>query len=180
MKFSQLSAALLFAPAMAGLLSKRGVQEVPNPEVDSSVPDAARAKFLSDDVKNLLFTKDAEARDSKGGGPIPQYLYVLQCREQGFRGDCLVFGAAPGQCVNYYDFNTDGKTGKAYDKNVTSLSSSYGGVCQFYNDKDCGFSNDNSGVTLSYAYNLDIQADKNTRPNDYDGSYGHNISSWRC
>ncbi|SMQ49533.1 unnamed protein product [Zymoseptoria tritici ST99CH_3D1] len=180
MKFSQLSTALLFAPAMAGLLSKRGVQEVPNPGVGDDIPKEAKEKFLSNDVKNLLFTKDAEARDDKKQDHVPKYLFVLMCREQGFRGECLVFGAAPGQCVNFYDFNTDGKTGKSYDKNITSLSSSYGDVCQFYTDKDCGFDNENSGVSLQYAYNLDISESGNTRPDDYDGSYGHNISSWRC
>lgn len=35
---------------------------------------------------------------SKKRQEIPEYIYVLQCVEQGFHEPCIVFGAPPGSC----------------------------------------------------------------------------------
>ena len=29
---------------------------------------------------------------------VPEYVFTLMCDQDGFRGNCLVFGARPGQC----------------------------------------------------------------------------------
>lgn len=62
----------------------------------------------------------------------PQNVYVLQCTEPGFRGNCLVFGAAPGKCANYYDFSKDPSFLAMYDNQTSSISTNTGGECQFY------------------------------------------------
>lgn len=53
---------------------------------------------------------------------------------QGFRGDCLVFGAKPGACVSYFDFQPANSTevSDRFNNKVTSLSVNTGGNCQWY------------------------------------------------
>lgn len=98
MKTTQISSlALLFASAMAGPLSKRDgkVSEVPNPDVDASIPDPARTMFADDSAKNLLYAPPGSA------STIPDNVFVVQCLEQGFRGECMVLGGPPGECGMY-------------------------------------------------------------------------------
>ncbi|KKY32396.1 hypothetical protein UCDDA912_g07651 [Diaporthe ampelina] len=84
----------------------------------------------------------------------PSSIFVLQCDVAGFRGNCLSFGAEPGECVNYSSFNS---TQAFLDKLV-----------------DCNNKGDDRGVTLSYNYNLAEET------NGYGGDYDNQISSWRC
>jgi hypothetical protein len=87
------SIALLFAPALAK------VSNVQNPQAAGSVPAPAKSKFNDDATDNLLFTPDAAAAADES--VIPDYIFVVQCLEQGFRGDCKVLGAPPGVCGTF-------------------------------------------------------------------------------
>lgn len=70
---------------------------------------------------------------------VPSFLVkpqstLLTCELQGFRGDCLVFGAKPGACVSYFDFQPANSTevSDRFNNKVTSLSVNTGGNCQWY------------------------------------------------
>lgn len=83
---------------MAGYLSKRGdgsVSEVQNPAVAPSVPKEAQSTFNDDAAPNLLYVP---SDPPESGSTIPDNIFVVQCLEQGFRGDCMVLGGPPGQC----------------------------------------------------------------------------------
>ncbi|CZT15963.1 uncharacterized protein RCC_01803 [Ramularia collo-cygni] len=184
MKPSQISSlALLFAPAAmaASYLSKRGsgsVAEVPNPNVAPSVPDEAQTMFKDDSAPNLLFAPTNPPEDPS---TIPDNIFVVQCLEQGFRGECMVLGGPPGQCVSYFDFDSETTSiSDKFDKLAMSLSTNTGGVCQFYHEEGCNINGDDPGVTLSYVYDLSKSESGNSRPDDYQGDYFQNITSWRC
>jgi hypothetical protein len=98
MKSAQItSIAVLFGSAMAGAINKRTgyVQNVDNPPVANSVPDSAASCFKDDKSPNLLYSPTGTSEDKS---VIPDNVFVVQCLEQGFRGDCMVLGAPPGQC----------------------------------------------------------------------------------
>lgn len=88
---------------------------------------------------------------------IPEFVYVVQCTEVGFLGDCLVFASPLGQCgmyyslpfkhsllaksvltallsVSYFDYQSGNDTSisDTYNDKVNSLSTNTGGACQFY------------------------------------------------
>lgn len=104
----------------------------------------------------------------------PPNIFVLQCDLAGFRGNCLSFGAAPGDCVNYSSFNSTQAFLDTYENKTSSLSTNTGGSCQFYKFVNCNDKGDDRGVTLSYNYNLNETTD------GYGGDYDNQISSWRC
>ncbi|TDZ39506.1 hypothetical protein CTRI78_v010558 [Colletotrichum trifolii] len=155
-------------------------------------------KFLSDELKDthpdayaVFLTTPFVKLDSAGkrrrqevpedGTPngtrpitTPENIFVLQCSDAGFRGECLVWGAPPGRCVNYSSFNNTQAFLDKYDNQTTSLSTNTGGLCQFYKFVDCNNKGDDRGVTLSYNYNLGEEGD------GYSGDYDDQISSWRC
>ncbi|KAK1990927.1 hypothetical protein LX36DRAFT_716431 [Colletotrichum falcatum] len=104
----------------------------------------------------------------------PDNIFVLQCPDAGFLGDCISFGAPPGRCVTYSSFNTSQAFVNKYDNQTSSLSTNTGGQCQFYKFMGCDNKGDDRGVSLSYKYNLAIADD------DYGGDYDNQITSWRC
>ncbi|OLN83332.1 hypothetical protein CCHL11_03106 [Colletotrichum chlorophyti] len=104
----------------------------------------------------------------------PENIFVLQCSEAGFQGDCLSWGAPPGRCVNYFNFNNTQEFLNKWENQTSSLSTNTGGLCQFYKFSGCNNKGDDRGVTLSYNYNLAEKVD------GYSGDYDNQISSWRC
>ncbi|WQF83306.1 hypothetical protein CDEST_08320 [Colletotrichum destructivum] len=108
----------------------------------------------------------------------PENIFVLQCTEPGFRGDCLVFGATPGDCVSYFDYQSGNSTqiSSRFNDNVTSLSTNTGGKCQFYKFRGCNDKGDDRGLTSSYNYNLGVSLPDDPRTVEYENE----ITSWRC
>ncbi|KAF6807444.1 hypothetical protein CSOJ01_08173 [Colletotrichum sojae] len=117
-----------------------------------------------------------------GTRPIvtPENIFVLQCSDAGFRGECLSWGAPPGRCgltrntVNYSSFNKTQEFLDKYDNQTSSLSTNTGGLCQFYKFEGCNNKGDDRGVSMSYNYNLGEATD------DYSGDYDDQISSCKC
>ncbi|OHF04239.1 hypothetical protein CORC01_00578 [Colletotrichum orchidophilum] len=105
---------------------------------------------------------------------IPDNIFLLQCSEAGFLGECLSWGAPPGRCVNYSSFNKTRAFLDKYENQTTSLSSNNGGLCQFYKFINCNNKGDDRGVSMGYNYNLAV-AD-----NGYSGDYDKQISSCKC
>ncbi|KAK1596918.1 uncharacterized protein LY79DRAFT_667067 [Colletotrichum navitas] len=128
-----------------------------------------------------LEARELEAREEPNPDrnvTTPENIFVLQCTDAGFRGDCLVFGSPPGQCVSYFDFNSANSTeisDRFMDK-VTSLSTNTGGKCQFYKFDNCDDKGDDRGLTSSYNYNLGVPLPEDPRTVEYD----QQITSWRC
>ncbi|KAK8859593.1 hypothetical protein PGQ11_010327 [Apiospora arundinis] len=157
--------------------------DVQVPVVESVMNSAAFAPFKSS-AKVLAKSEAASSRRAEpepdAGRPAttPEYVFVLQCTENGFRGDCLVFGAAPGQCVSYYDFDSANSTeiSQTYDNQVVSLSTNTGGNCQFYKYKGCNNKGDDRGLTSSYNYDLSVPLPSDPRTVEY----YKEITSWRC
>ncbi|TLD11915.1 hypothetical protein PspLS_11277 [Pyricularia sp. CBS 133598] len=108
----------------------------------------------------------------------PNMIYVLQCTNNGFRGDCMVFGAPKGQCVSYFDFNQKGKRdiSDRFNNKITSLSTNTGGMCQFYKYRGCDKHNNDRGMSASYNYDLAVANPQDTRARQYE----NRITSWRC
>ncbi|KAK1990208.1 hypothetical protein LX36DRAFT_676049 [Colletotrichum falcatum] len=108
----------------------------------------------------------------------PDYVYVLQCDDSGFRGDCLVFGSPPGECVSYFSYDAVNSTdiSAKYNEKVISLSTNTGGMCQFYKFKGCDNKGDDRGLSASYNYDLGVPLPDDPRATEYE----HQISSWRC
>ncbi|KAK8067369.1 hypothetical protein PG997_014116 [Apiospora hydei] len=108
--------------------------------IAESVMNSAAFQPFQKSAKILARTGDAPSRraeqepDPSRPATTPEYVFVLQCTENGFRGDCLVFGAAPGKCVSYFDFDPANSTeiSQGYNDKVVSLSTNTGGSCQFY------------------------------------------------
>ncbi|TID03757.1 hypothetical protein CH35J_001867 [Colletotrichum higginsianum] len=105
----------------------------------------------------------------------PDNIFLLQCSDAGFLGECLSFGAPPGRCVSYASFNRNQTFIDKYDNQTTSLSSNTGGLCQFYKFTGCNNKGDDRGVSLGYNFNLAEANDEG-----YSGDYDNQISSWRC
>ncbi|KAK2045218.1 hypothetical protein LZ31DRAFT_541332 [Colletotrichum somersetense] len=108
----------------------------------------------------------------------PPDVFVLQCTDAGFRGDCLVFGAPPGQCVSYFDYNGDNSTdiSDRFNDKVSSLSTNTGGICQFYKFQGCDDKGDDRGLSSDYNYNLAVALPEDPRTVEYENQ----ITSWRC
>ncbi|KAK2008336.1 hypothetical protein LZ32DRAFT_621524 [Colletotrichum eremochloae] len=108
----------------------------------------------------------------------PDYVYVLQCTESGFRGDCLVFGSPPGTCVSYFNFQSGNSTNISdkFNDKVNSLSTNTGGMCQFYKFKGCNNKGDDRGLSSSYNYDLENALPEDPRTPEY----ANEITSWRC
>ncbi|KAK1971939.1 hypothetical protein LY78DRAFT_676466 [Colletotrichum sublineola] len=108
----------------------------------------------------------------------PDYVYVLQCTESGFRGDCLVFGSPPGKCVSYFNFQSGNSTdiSDKFNDKVNSLSTNTGGMCQFYKFKGCDNKGDDRGLSSSYNYDLATALPEDPRTPEY----ANEITSWRC
>lgn len=77
-----------------------------------SHPDAYAA-FQQADVYNILPNGQVSRRqavpvdatpDPDRNVTTPENIFVLQCSDAGFRGECLVFGAAPGSCGMFSHF----------------------------------------------------------------------------
>lgn len=104
--------------------------------VANGVPVVAGDIFNDPAVPNLLpsILLTRQEPDPDRPATIPDYVFVVQCLDAGFRGDCLVFGAPPGTCVSYFSFDGDNSTAVSdkYNNAVSSLSTNTGGVCQFY------------------------------------------------
>ncbi|TEA15768.1 hypothetical protein C8034_v002331 [Colletotrichum sidae] len=107
----------------------------------------------------------------------PDAVFLLQCTDSGFRGDCLVFGAPPGLCVSYFNYNGGNTTdvSDTYNDKVTSLSTNTGGKCQFYKFKGCNNKGDDRGLTSSYNYNLAVPLPDDPRTVEYEDQI-----TWRC
>ncbi|KAK8017874.1 hypothetical protein PG993_014200 [Apiospora rasikravindrae] len=108
--------------------------------IAESVMNSAAFEPFQKSAKVLASESDAPSRraeqepDPSRPATTPEYVFVLQCTENGFRGDCLVFGAAPGKCVSYFDFDPANSTeiSQGYNDKIVSLSTNTGGSCQFY------------------------------------------------
>lgn len=95
------SAIPVFSAALSETPVKREVSFLP-PLDDAHIPieytnetaDAYDA-FLATPVVRL---GEAASSSKRQEAVIPDFVFVLHCTEQGFRGDCLVFGAPPGTC----------------------------------------------------------------------------------
>ncbi|KAK8139367.1 hypothetical protein PG984_002747 [Apiospora sp. TS-2023a] len=153
-------------------------------ELDEKVVNSAAYEPFKASAR-VLAKSDAQAArraeqepDPSRPATTPEYVFVLQCTENGFRGDCLVFGAAPGKCVSYSDFNSANSTeiSDAYNDKVVSLSTNTGGSCQFYKYKGCNNKGDDRGLTSSYNYDLSIPLPSDPRTVEY----YKEITSWRC
>jgi hypothetical protein len=100
----QTPALLVAIAAGSSVAAAPSPNKVNIPLAESVMNSAAFEVFNNKDVP-VLTVKKASKR--AGGDPepdpnrpavTPDYVFVLQCLEAGFRGDCLVFGAPPGQC----------------------------------------------------------------------------------
>ncbi|KAK2062929.1 hypothetical protein LY76DRAFT_588889 [Colletotrichum caudatum] len=125
-----------------------------------------------------LASRQIPEPDPNRNATTPPFVYTLQCTQAGFRGDCLVFGAPPGQCVSYFDFNGDNSTdiSDRFNNKLTSLSTNTGGTCQFYMFKGCNNKGDDRGLSSDYNYNLAVALPEDPRTVEYEGE----ITSWRC
>ncbi|GKT56028.1 hypothetical protein ColTof3_03367 [Colletotrichum tofieldiae] len=148
-------------------------------EVQSDHPDAYAA-FLR--APKIILGSAAQKRQAVPGDgnpdpdrpPVtPENIFLLQCSDAGFLGECLSFGAPPGRCVGYSSFNKNQTFIDKYENQTTSLSTNTGGLCQFYKFTGCNNKGDDRGVSLSYNYNL-AEADDN----GYSGDYDNQISSF--
>ncbi|KAL2879751.1 hypothetical protein SGCOL_004794 [Colletotrichum sp. CLE4] len=142
----------------------------------------AFAAFQKSNLINLVATTEKRQEVPGDGNPdpnrppvIPDNIFLLQCSEAGFLGECLSWGAPPGRCVNYSSFNKTQAFLDKYENQTTSLSSNTGGLCQFYKFINCNNKGDDRGVSLGYNYNLAVADDQG-----YSGDYDNQISSWRC
>ncbi|KAJ4394855.1 hypothetical protein N0V93_004075 [Gnomoniopsis smithogilvyi] len=108
----------------------------------------------------------------------PDNIFVLQCVDAGFREPCLVFGAPPGSCVSYFDFQGPNSTevSDVYWKKVTSLATNTGGNCMFFQNDNCNALGDDRGLTAKYIYDMSVALPEDPRIPEYN----NNITSWRC
>jgi hypothetical protein len=52
---------------------------------------------------NLIIGRDDEPDPDRNTTLQDGLVFVVQCVDAGFRGDCLVFGAPPGDCGKFSD-----------------------------------------------------------------------------
>ncbi|KAL1875432.1 hypothetical protein Daus18300_003171 [Diaporthe australafricana] len=146
---------------------------------DSKVIDSdSYNTFISTEVVLLEGTDKRQDADPDRNSTIPDAVFTLQCTDDGFRGDCLVFGAKPGACVSYFDFQAANSTeiSDRFNNNVRSLSVNTGGKCSWYLYEGCNDKGDDRGLTSSYNYNLAVPAEGDPRTVEYENQ----ITSWRC
>ncbi|XMA08218.1 hypothetical protein WAI453_001009 [Rhynchosporium graminicola] len=158
------------------------------PKLDPSLLNTpAYARFQDKTVVTLVADHyDNEKRDVEPDPNRPVTLqdglvFVLQCTQAGFRKpSCVSFGAKPGACVSYFDFQSgnDTSVSDTFNNRVLSISTNTGGACQFYKFLDCDVKGDDRGVTISYNYNL-VESSV-AGQDDYSGDYASNITSYRC
>ncbi|KAF6792366.1 hypothetical protein CMUS01_16163, partial [Colletotrichum musicola] len=117
-----------------------------------------------------LATRQEAEPDPNRNETNPDLIFLLQCTDSGFRGDCLVFGAPPGLCVSFFSFNGANSTevSDRFNDQVTSLSTNTGGKCQFYKFQGCNNKGDDRGLTSSYNYNLAVALPDDPRTVEYD------------
>lgn len=165
-------------------VEKRGVLHIAA-EVDAGIkfnPNVvvsdAYSTFVSTEVVLLEGTDKRQDADPDRNSTTPEAIYTLQCTDDGFRGDCLVFGAKPGACVSYFDFQPANSTelSDRFNNKVTSLSVNTGGKCQWYLYEGCNDKGDDRGLTASYDYNLGAPTEDDPRSVEYENQ----ITSWRC
>ncbi|KAF9877480.1 carboxylesterase [Colletotrichum karsti] len=181
MQFSTLTSLVVASAAISQAAALPTVQEnslIPLSDTLKTSHPEAYAAFMSAPFINLDSTNEKRQEVPVDGQPnstrpivTPKNIFVLQCSDAGFRGDCLSWGAPPGRCVNYSSFNKTQEFLNQYDNQTSSLSTNTGGLCQFYKFADCNNKGDDRGVTLSYNYNLGEATD------DYSGDYDDQISS---
>ncbi|WYZ39086.1 hypothetical protein EsH8_III_001000 [Colletotrichum jinshuiense] len=150
------------------------------PLTNDVVNSAAFEVFQVTDVKlaTKLDARQEGEPDPNRNETNPEYVFVLQCTDPGFRGDCLVFGASPGDCVSYFNFQAANSTelSDRFNDKVSSLSTNTGGKCQFYKYQGCNNKGDDRGLTSSYNYNLAVALPDDPRTVEYENQ----ITSWRC
>ncbi|KAF4989513.1 hypothetical protein FDECE_14679 [Fusarium decemcellulare] len=172
--------------AFALLMASLTVVEAAHIQLVGSVINSA-AKKPFEESTTLIFSSSESKRDApKRFEPDPNrnytlednLVFVLQCTTVGFRPECISFGAAPGKCVSYFDFDNDDSTAlsDSFNNNVTSISTNTGGSCQFYKYVGCNDKGDDRGLSSSYNYNLGVALPGDPRTVEYN----RNITSWRC
>ncbi|KAH9240607.1 hypothetical protein K456DRAFT_48547 [Colletotrichum gloeosporioides 23] len=95
-------------------------------------------------------------------------VFVLQCVDAGFKGNCLVFGAPVGKCVTFTSFSAS--IDKTYEDQVTSLSTNTGTKCHFYKNHACNAGGHDPGFQTAYDFDLSVDH----------AEYNNAISSWKC
>ncbi|KAH6698952.1 hypothetical protein DL95DRAFT_511793 [Leptodontidium sp. 2 PMI_412] len=154
------------------------------PTLDISILDQpCVGKFMDPKVPTFVYYDELEKRQTE---PDPDrnvtlqddLVFVLQCVNAGFREPCTVFGAPPGACVSYFDFQSGNDTSisRTYNDAVSSISTNTGGKCQFYKYLGCNNKGDDRGLTVDYNYNLAVAPDGDDRVPEYENQ----ITSWRC
>ncbi|GKT51221.1 uncharacterized protein ColSpa_11402 [Colletotrichum spaethianum] len=175
------AATSVMSAAVSNPLAQRNTGSVQGFTIANSVMNSAafeqfqKAGVVS--TVNLKARQEAEP-DPNRNETNPDLIFLLQCTDAGFRGDCLVFGSSPGDCVSYFDYQPANSTviSDAFNDKVTSLSTNTGGKCQFYKFKGCDNKGDDRGLTSSYNYNLAVALPDDPRTVEYDNQ----ITSWRC
>ncbi|KAH9871026.1 hypothetical protein J1614_006600 [Plenodomus biglobosus] len=156
-------------------------------------------------IINHMITRQSDPEpDPNRNITTPELIFVLQCTDgvshshafvasctpwtnatQGFQGDCLVYGAKPGDCVSYFNFQAANSTeiSDRFNNKVSSLSTNTGGNCQFYSTMliktrylGCNNKGDDRGLTADYVYNLAVPLPDDPRIVEYENI----ITSWRC
>ncbi|KAL0931187.1 uncharacterized protein CTRU02_213922 [Colletotrichum truncatum] len=184
MQLTTLTSLVLASMAIPQIGALPAVQEntlIPLSDSLKATHPEAYAAFLTAPFINLEATNEKRQEVPVDGQPnstrpitTPKNIFVLQCSDAGFQGECLSWGAPPGKCVSYSSYNKTQAFLDKYDNQTSSLSTNTGGLCQFYKFPGCNNKGDDRGVTLSYNYNLGEATD------DYSGDYDNQISSWRC
>ncbi|EFQ26802.1 hypothetical protein CGRA01v4_08928 [Colletotrichum graminicola] len=148
---------------------------------DSVVNSAALDRFQNAQIVHAsvnLKARQILETDPDSNVTTPDNVFVLQCTDPGFRGNCLVFGSPPGQCVSYFNFDSPNSTdiSDIFNNQVASLSTNTGGACQFYKHDGCDDKGDDPGLSSDYNYNLAVSLLEDPRTVEYDNA----ITSWRC
>ncbi|CZT49221.1 uncharacterized protein RSE6_10028 [Rhynchosporium secalis] len=155
------------------------------PKLDPSLLNTpAYARFQDKTVVTLVADHyDNEKRDEEPDPNRPVTLqdglvFVLQCTQAGFRKpSCVSFGAKPGACVSYFDFQSgnDTSVSDTFNNRVLSISTNTGGACQFYKYLSCDNKGDDRGLTVDYNYDISVAPADDPRVPEYVG----NITSYR-
>ncbi|CAN8099222.1 unnamed protein product [Discula destructiva] len=167
-------AATLLAAASVNALAVEMLSTPTDMSLDSSVMNsAAFAKFQN--ARVMVKTPAAAKRQNV---VTPDNIFVLQCVDPGFREPCLVFGAPPGECVSYFDFQAENSTAVSdiYHLNVTSLATNTGGNCMYFQKEGCNILGDDRGLTSKYIYDMSVALPTDDRI----PQYNNNVTSWRC
>ncbi|KAF9772181.1 hypothetical protein IL306_010128 [Fusarium sp. DS 682] len=72
----------------------------------AKVPFEKSKTFVWESSKNKRDTPTVYEPDPNRNYTLEDgYVFVLQCTTPGFRPECISFGAKPGECVSYFDFD---------------------------------------------------------------------------